>query len=459
VTAGHEDEIPGAGPGRRASHADREHVVGLLKAAFVQGRLTKDELDARLDRALVSRTHAELAALVADIPAGLTRGQPVREPAAQRRGTGWVAGAVAAMLLAGLVVAVFTRAPGPPFTRAPGPSFIRAPSPFPAGLPRYYIQQSFGGAHGPATVVRATATGAVTATVRSPWRQAHTTGIAAASDQTFFVACQGITGKGGHAVVTGSRIYRFRVSGSGRIGGYSLVPGGILAGLQAGELAVAADGSEVAVTTAPAAATGAAGSAAIMVINTRTGARAMWHNAPAVPGQMTYGVAGLSLTADGRKLAFLGIPRCVKGPCRPTGNGEEVRAVSPAGRGGNLSSSRLLLRQSALVRLATGYIDGAVISPDGSSVAVVEMNTAAGSADNILSVVQVSAATGKQLSVRYQVNTGNGFLYRSFSSDPSGRYLLLDAGPTSGTVNGWIDDGRLVQLTPANGTNVFDEAW
>jgi len=44
-------------------------------------------------------------------------------------------------------------------------------------------------------------------------------------------------------------------------------------------------------------------------------------------------------------------------------------------------------------------------------------------------------------------------------SDPSGRYLLLDVGPTSGTVNGWIDDGRLVQLTPANGTNVFDEAW
>lgn len=29
----------------RASHADREQVVGTLKAAFVQGRLTKDELD------------------------------------------------------------------------------------------------------------------------------------------------------------------------------------------------------------------------------------------------------------------------------------------------------------------------------------------------------------------------------------------------------------------------------
>jgi hypothetical protein len=34
----------------RASHADREQVIGILKAAFVQGRLTEDELDARVDQ-------------------------------------------------------------------------------------------------------------------------------------------------------------------------------------------------------------------------------------------------------------------------------------------------------------------------------------------------------------------------------------------------------------------------
>lgn len=56
----------------RASHADREHVIDRLKAAFVQGRLTKDELDARVGRTLASRTHAELAVVTADIPAGLT---------------------------------------------------------------------------------------------------------------------------------------------------------------------------------------------------------------------------------------------------------------------------------------------------------------------------------------------------------------------------------------------------
>ena len=63
----------GAAAGRghlRAAHADREHVIDLLKAAFVQGRLTKDELDTRAGQALTARTYAQLAALTDDIPAG-----------------------------------------------------------------------------------------------------------------------------------------------------------------------------------------------------------------------------------------------------------------------------------------------------------------------------------------------------------------------------------------------------
>ena len=73
--AGSGDEIAAGAGDRghlRASHADREQVVGTLKTAFVQGRLTKDELDLRMGQALASRTYAELAALTADIPTGLT---------------------------------------------------------------------------------------------------------------------------------------------------------------------------------------------------------------------------------------------------------------------------------------------------------------------------------------------------------------------------------------------------
>jgi Domain of unknown function (DUF1707) len=62
----------------RASRADREHVIGVLQVAFVQGRLTKDEFDARLSQALAAQTYADLAVITADIPAVLT---PARQPA------------------------------------------------------------------------------------------------------------------------------------------------------------------------------------------------------------------------------------------------------------------------------------------------------------------------------------------------------------------------------------------
>ena len=79
MVTGPEDR-PAAGRGQlRAADADREHVIDLLKAAFVHGRLAKDELDARAGQALAARTYAELAALTADIPPG--RHPPDRPPA------------------------------------------------------------------------------------------------------------------------------------------------------------------------------------------------------------------------------------------------------------------------------------------------------------------------------------------------------------------------------------------
>jgi class 3 adenylate cyclase len=51
----------------RASHADRDRVVEVLKAAAADGRLTSDDLDQRLETALTARTVAELDPLVADL--------------------------------------------------------------------------------------------------------------------------------------------------------------------------------------------------------------------------------------------------------------------------------------------------------------------------------------------------------------------------------------------------------
>ena len=75
----------GWGSGLRASDAEREQVIGTLKTAFVQGRLTRSELDVRAGRAFTARTWADLAALTADLPAGLTGTQPLRPPPARGR--------------------------------------------------------------------------------------------------------------------------------------------------------------------------------------------------------------------------------------------------------------------------------------------------------------------------------------------------------------------------------------
>ena len=81
MVTGPGDELAASAAGRgrlRASHADREQVIGTLKAAFVQGMLAKDEFDLRVGQAFASRTYAELAAVTADLPAGLTAAQPPR---------------------------------------------------------------------------------------------------------------------------------------------------------------------------------------------------------------------------------------------------------------------------------------------------------------------------------------------------------------------------------------------
>jgi hypothetical protein len=78
VTTGPADERP-APPGRlRASHVDRDQAISALQIAFIQGRLAKDEFDARVGQALTSRTHAELAVITADIPADPIAARPAQ---------------------------------------------------------------------------------------------------------------------------------------------------------------------------------------------------------------------------------------------------------------------------------------------------------------------------------------------------------------------------------------------
>jgi hypothetical protein len=94
----------------RAARADREQVIDALKAAFVHGRLTKDELDERVARALIPQTYAELAALTDDLPAGLTAADP--PPQGSHAGAG-----VYVIVMAGLfLVAAISNGSGNPLT-------------------------------------------------------------------------------------------------------------------------------------------------------------------------------------------------------------------------------------------------------------------------------------------------------------------------------------------------------
>jgi len=66
----------------RASDADREHVVERLHAAATEGRLSPDELDERVHRALTALTYADLDGVLDDLPSG--RG-PVRRDRTDER--------------------------------------------------------------------------------------------------------------------------------------------------------------------------------------------------------------------------------------------------------------------------------------------------------------------------------------------------------------------------------------
>jgi Domain of unknown function (DUF1707) len=73
-------------PALRASDAERDQTVGLLRRHAVSGRLTLEEFAHRIDQAFAARTRAELEALTRDLPADV---QPRR-----RRRPKWLTGVV-----------------------------------------------------------------------------------------------------------------------------------------------------------------------------------------------------------------------------------------------------------------------------------------------------------------------------------------------------------------------------
>lgn len=66
----HAAPLPGYGR-MLVSKADREQVISQLNDAFIDGRLTRDEHEERVERALCARTYGDLFRVTGDLPVPL----------------------------------------------------------------------------------------------------------------------------------------------------------------------------------------------------------------------------------------------------------------------------------------------------------------------------------------------------------------------------------------------------
>jgi hypothetical protein len=301
------------------------------------------------------------------------------------------------------------------------------------------------------TTVRATATGAVRAGIRCPLSGPYviTWPVAPADNQNFFLVCQGTTGPQSYAKVLESRIFQFHVTGSGLVTGDLPVRGGVLGGLQVQSIAATRDGSEIAVIVYP-------GSHPpdlrrtppdVIVIDTRTGAHAIWHGAAPVSGKTVYWPRDISLTADGQKLVFLTEPQCFQTGCTTNG-GQQMRVViHPASGGGQLNSAGVLVRLNSVLPLSSASVMDAVISPDGSTLTAAVMGTLSGNpSPDSVSVVQIPASGQPRLRFVYRLPQGDSYSF--FSADPPGSHFLLGTGTQNGPLAGRINNGMLIPLRP-----------
>ena len=316
----------------------------------------------------------------------------------------------------------------------------------------------------PPIEVQSVSTGAVIATVRPPkpprGGALNIGAVAAAPDDRTFYVEYGVVSP--NIDVTRTWILSFSITASGSATPLTTVKGGLLGhqppDLQTwGSLAVSPDGSKLALTvdssdhisnTSPGYAD------KIIVIDLHTGQRTQWQGGLYRPGKQ-FSIPDLSWAADGQSLVFLGQW------CDPAGEGTscdgtpgpggyrdaQVRSLSVAAGGGSLTRGRLLLRQSARFP----FIAQALGGPGGSDLTVaIPSDRLANGNWRVLTVEDVSAATGAVLHVDYRLSVGGGQSRLPqqvwLAADPSGQHLLVSYAVDGGFIIGWIGHGALHRL-------------
>jgi hypothetical protein len=378
--------------------------------------------------------------------------RPLRLPVPERR---WhrrlLPVAAAAAVIAVAVAAVLVAGPKPVRPAAPGA----------AGIPRYYLTFTFvpdPHVHGlPVTeaVIRASATGKVTGTVKIVTRSfpAPVVVAAAPDGRSFILATQELAREGTRGQSEGYRFFRLPISAGGKPGHLTELPAYQLptnAGLTG--IALSPDGTFLAVSLSYGMGqlNGHAASvvAAVEVINVVTGTTRIW---TAVPQHGHYYAVAAPSWADGdRMIAFTWAHS--QSLTNDNSTMEGVRLLDTHAPGGNLADAPMIVSRTAV----SGVIQSALITPDGRDVVVATArNVSSGGSRGtmIAQIVEVPTARGEPARVLRTESAGYNLTVQGdlrgqsqvLSLDPTGRYVLLQC-----VQFGWLDldAGRFTPLPP-----------
>ena len=390
------------------------------------------------------------------LPARQRRG-PAAHPRRGRGWPGWVAplaaaAAVAAAIATSVVVSGalslgHARSPSQAAAGRTGTVALHPAPAAPAGIPAYDVALAPGPDAGQSTraVVRATATGAVLATVRPPRPYATFTWVTgAADDRTFVLAAQ----PGGQPTASGRVVMKFfalRLDPAAGTAKLTALPTPAVSGIwiQTQGLALSPDGEKLAVALSRAA------QSAIEVFDLAGGPSREWKATlpgGTVVGTTLVGVNALSWAADGRRLAF-----DAYGPA-----GVEVHALDTAAPDTSLSTSRLIMTFRHW--RTTGSVSGsALITRDGTKIIAMEVPSPRTATQ--IRVRQFSAIDGRPLGILATLHYRRGAITGwpdVLWSNPSGSQLIisttkLGAAPskngdlTPGEI-GIVSRGRFVPL-------------
>jgi hypothetical protein len=404
---------------------------------------------------LENKLRAALRDTADEIPAAppALRLPPERDPArsgpvwpGQRRWISWAAPLAAAALVLAVVAASLAVVRGGSGRATSEPDGLAAVPPYYVALTAPAYPDVY---NGNATVaeVRATATGAVLAKVVPPKPYVHFAGVtAAADDRTFVLVAEEKShppeqqpGEGPHPYYQPSRFYLLRFDpGTGRVSLRALPAAFIPANEEVRDMALSPDGTSLAADIDGQWLVGSH----LFVFDLATGTERAWSFktcAGCGPSSGGLGFGGtvpdaLSWTADGKHLAFVGPGRSL----RASG---AVRLLDVTLPGSDLlANSRPVAELPPGDQLSMLTWRGAIITPDGRTVVIVEELAKDGAPIKVRDrLLKISVATGR-VTVLNDLNVLAGYRYEQVMySNASGSVLVVSGarkGMTAGVLRG-----------------------